>query len=364
MIVLWQIGIIHWYLSRREVKKLALPLILATLAVGAVTKGVSSTGKGINNLKRASVAVKELELKNKKNIEYFEKKCGEVTEYLDELGKKELEIFESFKKFSDIVEKIQNRPVFKGYSKKGLTIPSIDYSKIERVSLTAATVLSGLGSAGVGIAGGIATGGVTTTLVTTFGVASTGTAISGLSGVAGTNALFATLGGGSLAVGGGGVAAGTVLLGGTTLGIGLLAGGYLFEKYTNTLNDKVDIIARDIEKTAKNITKICQRLDRLEEVAKKFKGALVITNRIYQNHLNQMEEIVINKGKVDWNFFTDEEKITLENTVLLVGLLYNLGKTKLLLNGEDEIEKINEDEVLSVAGNTKEVLEEKGLRKI
>jgi hypothetical protein len=51
-------------------------------------------------------------------------------------------------------------------------------------------------------------------LVGTYGVASTGTAIGALSGAAATNATLAWLGGGSLAVGGGGIAAGTAVLGG------------------------------------------------------------------------------------------------------------------------------------------------------
>ncbi len=49
--------------------------------------------------------------------------------------------------------------------------------------------------------------------VSTFATASTGTAISSLSGAAATNATLAWLGGGSLATGGGGMAAGSAVLG-------------------------------------------------------------------------------------------------------------------------------------------------------
>ena len=60
-----------------------------------------------------------------------------------------------------------------------------------------------------------ATAGLTTfAAVGTLGTASTGTAISSLSGAAATNATLAWLGGGSLATGGGGMAAGTMVLGG------------------------------------------------------------------------------------------------------------------------------------------------------
>ena len=73
-------------------------------------------------------------------------------------------------------------------------------------------------------------------VATTFGTASTGTAISALSGAAATNATLAWLGGGAIAVGGGGTAAGTALLalagpvGWTVAGATLLTSVVLFTK--------------------------------------------------------------------------------------------------------------------------------------
>lgn len=58
------------------------------------------------------------------------------------------------------------------------------------------------------------------------GVASTGTAIGSLSGAAATNATLAWLGGGSLAAGGGGMALGTVVLGGLAAAPALIIAGY------------------------------------------------------------------------------------------------------------------------------------------
>lgn len=71
-------------------------------------------------------------------------------------------------------------------------------------------------SAGAGVVTGAAIVSVAPTVAmwvaTTFGTASTGTAISALSGAAATNAALAWLGGGALAVGGGGMAAGHAFL--------------------------------------------------------------------------------------------------------------------------------------------------------
>lgn len=86
--------------------------------------------------------------------------------------------------------------------------------KIEREYNAKIKKAAGGGAAGAGLGIGIVAFGPTTAMgiATTFGVASTGTAISTLSGAAATNAALAWLGGGSLAVGGGGMVAGQAFL--------------------------------------------------------------------------------------------------------------------------------------------------------
>lgn len=71
-----------------------------------------------------------------------------------------------------------------------------------------------ISSTGAAVGTFIAVGGKSAamTVATTFGTASTGTAISSLTGVAATNAATAWIGGGAIAAGGGGMAAGTVVL--------------------------------------------------------------------------------------------------------------------------------------------------------
>lgn len=95
-----------------------------------------------------------------------------------------------------------------------------------------------LGAAGTVAGAGVALLGPTAAMgiATTFGVASTGTAIATLHGVAATNAALAWLGGGTLAVGGGGISAGSMLLslagpvGWTIAGLTLISSTFLFWK--------------------------------------------------------------------------------------------------------------------------------------
>jgi len=76
---------------------------------------------------------------------------------------------------------------------------------------------AGAAAAGYGGAIGVAT---------SIGAASTGTAISSLSGAAATNAMVAWFGGGAIAAGGGGMAAGVWVLGGITAFPALAIGGF------------------------------------------------------------------------------------------------------------------------------------------
>ena len=92
--------------------------------------------------------------------------------------------------------------------------------KFRQTKEYAAEAFKSAAISGVGILSGVAAGGAVAALAptaamgiaTTFGTASTGAAIATLHGVVQTNAALAWLGGGALAAGGGGMAAGQALL--------------------------------------------------------------------------------------------------------------------------------------------------------
>lgn len=92
-------------------------------------------------------------------------------------------------------------------------------------------ILTGIGtSLASGVAAGVASNIGITALVMSIGTASTGTALSALSGAAATNAFLAFLGGGSLAAGGGGMALGSIVLGGITFAPAVLIGGFIMDE--------------------------------------------------------------------------------------------------------------------------------------
>ena len=321
-----------------------LPLFLGIGAAIAGAIGVGTSINGAVKMKNANNLMKSAKNQHEQDIKKFETKNKETTEVMDELGKLELEILHSFSDFSDIFEQIKNRPIFENYTRKGITLPRYDGEKIKEVSVGAGVLLGGLGGAGLGTAGGFAAAGATTAAVMALGTASTGTAIASLSGAAATNATLAALGGGALAAGGGGIALGTTILGATTLGVALLVGGVIFNFTGNKISNKADKAFRQMEKAKIQIDKICKYLNKLKSTSIKYYDTLIKVNSIYSKNLKELENCVNVLGHKDWNQFSDEEKMITENTVLLVGVLYNMCKVELVIQAKsnDEINTINE----------------------
>ena len=308
-------------------------------AVFFVVAGIASvTGGGLAihgglKMKDASDKMKDAQNRVETAKGNFETTNLDTTNLMDDVGKKELTILNSFSEFSDTIEKIQGRPDFKEIKQDGIDIAEYEGEELKKVSVGAGILLGGIGGSALGTAGGFAAAGVTTSAVMAFGVASTGTAISSLSGVAAVNATLAALGGGALAAGGGGMALGTVVLGVSSLGIGLLIGGIIFNFTGGTLSDKADEALIQSFETEKEINKVISFLNELKKTAKVFYDRLIDIERIYIKYLADVK-LIVDKHTV-WSEYSNEEKDKVETLCLVVGLLYEMCKTKLVLKNEN-----------------------------
>lgn len=308
-----------------------LPLIIGGLAAVAGVAGVGSGIHGGVKMKEANDTMKVAKSKQEKAVALFDQRNSETTELMDSIGKQELEILKSFDTFSDIIEKIQGRPEFKAYKRDGVKLPDYVAEELKKVSAGAGVLLGGIGGATVGTAGGFAAAGATTSAVIALGTASTGTAISSLSGVAATNATLAALGGGSIAAGGGGMALGTAVLGGATLGVGLLVGGIIFNVTGSKLSNRADEAYKQAKRTEEEVNRIVGYLDELSSAAKFFKISLTDIEKQYRKRLSTLDYVVNFSEKKQWYQFTEKEKQMTENAILLVGLLYKMCKTNLVI---------------------------------
>ena len=122
-----------------------LPFILGAAAIIAGTAGVGKGIGGAVKMKEANDTAKSAQRRHENNMERFNKTRDDTDRVMDEVGKLELDILNSFEAFSDTIEKIQGRPKFKEYSKEGVDLPEYNKEKLKEVSVGAGVLLGGLG---------------------------------------------------------------------------------------------------------------------------------------------------------------------------------------------------------------------------
>lgn len=335
-----------------------LPLLLIGAAALSGATGLAGAGIGATKMKKANEQMKLIKERHQANLDNFEIYQKKTLHKMDQLGAKELQILQSFEEFSSVFEKIHNKPTFSDVKLGGINIPKYDGEELKEVSIGAGVLLGGIGGATLGTAGGFAAAGATSAAVTALGTASTGTAIASLSGVAATNATLAALGGGALSAGGGGMALGSSILSGATLGVGLLIGGAIFGITGFVLSAKADEAFIQMEAAEKEIVTICNYLAKLYNAAEKFEQVLEDVNILYRNHFNQMQKIVEQQGKTDWQQLNNDEQLVIQNCVLLVGVLFKMCKVKLVKITATEEHQINSSQINQAITEATAVLEE------
>ena len=330
-----------------------LPLILG---IAAAVSGATGVGFGVHGgvkIKKANDKLKEAQRRNESNSLRLERMNKYACRTMDFLGENEIKVLSEFEQFSDLFERIKNRPEFADIKLGNVSIPKFDGEEIKKVSVGASVLIGGLGGATLGTAGGFAASGATTAVVMALGSASTGTAISSLSGIAATNATLAALGGGSLAAGGGGIALGTTILGATTLGVGLLVGGVIFSCTGCKLSSKAEKAWEQMISNEQKINKICNYLFDLQRTAQRYNDTLLRMRSLYIKQLDKMRNIIesYKEKHVNWYDLSLNEQLVIENMVLIVGVLYNMCKVKLVLKSNTSDQNIINKVEISKAEN-------------
>ena len=158
-------------------------------------------------------------------------------------------------------------------------------------------------------------------LVGLFGTASTGAAIGGLSGAAAWNATLAWLGGGSLAAGGGGMALGSLVLGGIAVGPALMIGGFVL----GGEGEKALTQAREYEATANiEIAKLATFEDFLEQVQRRITELKTLVVTLNVQAINGLVELESRP------FVQERDAQKFQQVGLLVKALAEIMKTSVL----------------------------------
>lgn len=255
-------------------------------------------------------------------------------------------------RFLAILEALKQRNKIKEYEL--LAGVGIDTKTLESMGTLDMSVAQSLRATAVtGVLGAAAVMGTpvaVTGAVAALATASTGTAISSLSGAAASNAILAWLGGGSLAAGGGGMAAGTVVLGtitaGATAGVTLLATGILVSTHyarklteAKTFEKDTALAVAGLENAWIVMDGVGRRVDELSEVTRQLESRLV-------PELDRLEALVPTFDP------TVRDHATVFNSCgLLVKTMIELAQTPLL----DDDGRLS-DESLTIATRVRTVL--------
>ena len=231
---------------------------------------------------------------SKKKLEEAQKRAEKAVtltnQKIEELGGHTSTLYEQLKAMQDHFNRISNIPrELRVTSNKLQEVSATWKQQVDRIeeSYKKAKIEAGAAAGiGAGVGGAVVAMGPTAAMgvATTFGVASTGTAIASLSGAAATNAALAWLGGGALATGGGGMAAGSAFLalagpiGWAIAGVYLLGGSILFmnaiadQKRLEEIYSLISI--RDEKKYKLAVVEINERIKRIIIESEQLRNAL------------------------------------------------------------------------------------------
>lgn len=314
---------------------MALPLLFiagaAALSATGIFTGVDGTIK-ITDAKKA-IEVAEI-VYNTKKSEFDLQKRRTVYE-LERLGICQQQTKANFFRFADAFEKIQNRPLFEDVTNDEIEFQDISLDNIKTISITALDILGG---SALSIAAGAATGAAAYGGVMTFGFASTGAAISGLHGVAATNAAMAALGGGALGAGGGGMALGSMVLTGAVAGPIMAVTGLLMRAKGNESTERAEETVEKIEEALQLMNKSIGHVNRLRHLSMILRDSTQKLYELYLVRVSKLEELV--SRETNYMRYTEEEKQLIDNNILIIKYLAHLTRLALIEVDEESQEEL------------------------
>ncbi len=241
-----------------------LPFLLwgAAIVAGSLI-GVVRGAQGVSRLRDAKEIGHRAEKGNKEASNRLETKRQQVNSAAEDYGKRlAYSRRDTLGRFVRFVEQLGQR----GSQKALEALDKIDISTTHLDEFRGASIEAGhmITGAVKAVSTSVAAGAGTYSLVGLLGTASTGTAIAGLKGAAATNATLAWLGGGSLAAGGGGMAMGTVVLGGIVLAPAVLIAGFVLASEAEKALTKARKYEAEVNREIANMNTMMEFMDRLK----------------------------------------------------------------------------------------------------
>lgn len=270
-----------------------IPLIPALIAAASALLG----GKGVYDTVDASKRIKAVnDMYNlrrsdyEKAVKHYHSEQHEAEKAFEQLAEIRLNALVALGKAVNFLKKakIKDRKLSESFE-----ISPQKLKTWETASINAIEILGGLTSAGLS---GASTAAAAYGLVGLLGTASTGTAIASLSGAAATNATLAWLGGGAIAAGGGGVAAGTFVLAGVVAGPAILVTGFFAQGKAEEIETQV---IRNIAEMEVAESKMSQQLGILKIILTRVDELKISTIEV----TTKLEQLLTNLNAIPSNIF-------------------------------------------------------------
>jgi hypothetical protein len=297
-----------------------IPIILGAAALGTAAFGVAAGASGVSDMKEAKKIGEKAQRRHEQAVDRVKDEWEDTQELAKDYGQLQIKVKAlTIGRFIAFIERIGKRS---STDKKFLE--ALDGISVQQIKEYKAAALEAEKFAKGGfkaVAAGAAGSYGATTLATSVGIASTGTAISGLSGAAATNATLAWLGGGSLAAGGGGMALGSLVLGGITLGPALAVAGFVFagqgEKALTKASEykaKANAEIATLDEARDFLKRVQRRIDELGDLVTDLDNRAILA-------LNELESRPFDKNR-------DADKF--QKVALLIKALAEIMKTPVL----------------------------------
>ena len=260
-----------------------LPLILFGAAAAG---GIGSAIRGKKKIKDANDTIKAAQARHEQNIARYNEQNEMTTVELKKLGMYELDVVRQFQPFSDMFEKIQNKPQFGQIQTDGVELPHVDLEDLR--------VAAGNTNLGLNI-----------------------------------------------------LTAGTLILAGS---VWSLAGGVAMHAMANKQQKKANEAWDQMMEAEASIDKICGYLVDLRMTTQRYMQSITKANELYVTHLKEMSRIINIEKRLDWKTYTGEERLLIKNTATLTELLFHMCKVQLVLKTDDPngIPKINTGEIVKM----------------
>ena len=311
----------------------AIDAVMTAAGVAGGVYGLSEVIEGSNTMQKAEEKVQEAQ-----DILNFTYKSTMDT--MKKIAERELDILASFKMFSDLIENIQEKPKFRNYEQNKYNLPELKMEELKNASLGADLLNMSIESSTIGVMSGIMISGSIEQVASFIGSKISGNNIKEMSEEEIQLATKKFLGNGD-------EDNGEKILKNLFITSSIFTGGILFGYEGHQYAEAAKKAYSEAEDIEWKIIETINYLDKLNSYARHFNKTLKVLNGKYLQYLDKMDYIVTMEKKTNWNDFTDEDKIIIQNVVLLVGYLYKMCRTNLVKKetNEDEFNLINSKEL-------------------